>query len=135
LGSASISTTKEPAGLVRQDGNQLNGLILVPWQGGKSLAWDATVVSTLAQSYRASTGVGMVVELAAERKLMKYSNLPTNLIFKPTAVKNLRAFSSSSSNFISALGHKNQHCVWQRKRNIVLISATFCGIATMQCTV
>jgi len=41
------------------------------------------VVSTLAQSYvdRAATGVGMVAELAAERKLIKYSNLPTNLIF------------------------------------------------------
>jgi len=41
----------------------------------------------------------MVAELAAERKLMKYSNLPTNLIFQPTAVENLGAF-------ISALGHK-----------------------------
>jgi len=48
----------------------------------------------------------MVAELAAERKLMKYSNLPTNLIFQPVAVENLGAFSSSSSDFISALGHK-----------------------------
>jgi len=62
----------------------------------------------LAQSYvdRAATGVGMVAELAAERKLMKYSNLPTDLIFQPIAVENLGAFSSSSSDFISALGHK-----------------------------
>jgi len=37
---------------------------------------------------------------------MKYSNLPTNLIFQPIAVENLAAFSSSSSDFISALGHK-----------------------------
>jgi len=59
--------------------------MLVPWQCGKSLAWDVTVISTLSQSYvdRAATGVGMVAELAAERKLMKYSNLPTNLIFQP----------------------------------------------------
>jgi len=64
----------------------------------------------LAQSYvdSAATGVGMVAELAAERKLglMKYSNLPINLIFQPIAVENLGAFSSSSSDFISALGHK-----------------------------
>jgi len=62
----------------------------------------------MAQSYvdRAATGVGMVTELVAERKSMKYSNLPTNLIFQPTAVKNLGSFSSSSSDFITALGHK-----------------------------
>jgi len=46
----------------------INGLTLIPWQGGKSLAWDVTIVSTLAQSYvdRAASGVGMVAELAAE---------------------------------------------------------------------
>jgi len=32
--------------------------------------------------------------------------LPTNLIFQPIGVENLGAFSSSSSDFISALGHK-----------------------------
>jgi len=80
---ASIPATNEPPGLVRQDGKRPDWLTLIPWQGGKSLAWDVTVVSTLAQSYvdRAATGVGMVAELAAERKSMKYSNLPTNLIF------------------------------------------------------
>jgi len=62
----------------------------------------------LAQSYvdRAATGVGMVAELAAERKFIKYSNLPTNLIFQPIAVETFGAFSSSFSHFISALGYK-----------------------------
>jgi len=108
LGSASIPATKESSGLVRQDGIRPDGLSLIPWQSGKSLAWDVTVVITLARSYvdRAATGVGIVAELAAERKLMKYSNLPTNLIFQPITVENLGAFSSSSSDFISALGHK-----------------------------
>jgi len=83
----------------------LNDII---WRFLGSVLWDATVVSTLAQSYvgRADTGVGMVAELEAERKLMKYSNLPTNLILQPIPVENLGAFSSSSSDFISALGHK-----------------------------
>jgi len=48
----------------------------------------------------------MKEELAAEQKFMTYSNLPTDLIFQPIAVENLGAFSSSSSDFISALGHK-----------------------------
>jgi len=85
LGSASIPATKEPSGLVRQDGKWPDEFILIPWQGGKLLAWDVM----LAQSYvdRAATGVGMVAELAAERKLMKYSNLPSNLIFQPIVAK------------------------------------------------
>jgi len=108
LGSASIPATKEPSGLVRQDGKRSDGLTLIPRQGEKSLAWGVTVVTTLAQSYvdRAATVVGMVAELAAERKLMKYSNLQTNPIFKPIAVENFGAFCSSSSDFISDLGHK-----------------------------
>jgi len=71
MGSAGIPTTKEPSGLARQDGKRPDGLTLIPWQGAKSLAWDVTVVSALAQSYvdRAATGVGAVAEMAAERKL------------------------------------------------------------------
>jgi len=38
LGSASIPATKEPSGLVRQDGKRPDGLNLIPWQSGKSLA-------------------------------------------------------------------------------------------------
>jgi len=66
------------------------------------------VVSTLAQSYvdRAATGVGMVAEMAAERKLAKYSNLASNFIFQPIAVENLGAFSVSTLEFLNDLGHK-----------------------------
>jgi len=63
LGSASCCPAiKEPPGLVRQNGIRPDGLTLIPWQSGKSLAWDVTVVSPLPQSYvdRAATGVGMV---------------------------------------------------------------------------
>jgi len=43
------------------------------------------VVSTLAQSCvdRAATGVGAVAEMAAERKLAKYSNLASKFTFQP----------------------------------------------------
>jgi len=89
LGSASIPATKKPSGLVRQDGKRPDRHTLISWQGGMLLAWDVTVVSMLAQSYvdRAATGVGMVADLAGERKLTKYSNFPTNLIFQPVAVE------------------------------------------------
>jgi len=104
LGSASIPATKEPSALVRQNGKRPDGLTLIPWQGGQSLVWDVTVVRALTQSYvdRAATSVKMVAELAAERKLMKYSYLPINLIFQPIAVENLKAFSSSRPSVIKS---------------------------------
>ena len=55
---------------------------------------------------RAATGVGAVAEMAAERKLAKYSNLASNFIFQPIAVENLGAFSLSTFEFLNDLGHK-----------------------------
>ena len=37
-----------------------------------------------------------VAEMAAERKLAKYSNLASNFIFQPIAAENLGAFSLST---------------------------------------
>ena len=72
------------------------------------MVWDVTIVSTLAQSYvdRAATGVGVVAEMAAERKAEKYHNLSSNHIFQPIAMENLSAFSSLSLEFLRELGHR-----------------------------
>jgi len=53
--SAGTPITKEPVGLTRLDGKRPDGLTLIPWQGGKPLTWDVTVVSTLAASYLSSS--------------------------------------------------------------------------------
>ena len=65
------------------------------------MAWDITVVSTLARSYvhRTVTGVGAVAEMIAERKLAKYSNLAPNY-FSAFTVENLGAFSLSTLEFL-----------------------------------
>ena len=72
-----IIIIKEPSELCRNDGKCPDGLTLIPWQGGKLLVWDATVVTPLASSYvdREATGAGVVSDLAADRKLHKYSGL------------------------------------------------------------
>jgi len=77
---------------------------------------------SVAQSYvdRAATGVGKTAKLVAEQKLIKYSNLPTNLIFQPIAVENLGIFSSSSSDFISALGHKISSVFGEERQTSIL---------------
>ena len=52
--AAGVPVTEEPVGLARLDGKLPDGLTLMPWQGGKPLTWDVTVVSTL-DSYLHST--------------------------------------------------------------------------------
>jgi len=60
-----------------------------PWQGGRSLVWDVTVVSPLAASYvdRAATDAGTVADTAASRKTEKYSSLSSTYMFEPIAVE------------------------------------------------
>ena len=47
---------------------------LIPFEGGRSLTWDVTVVCTTADSYidLAVQGPGCVAEMAASRKELKY---------------------------------------------------------------
>ena len=49
--SAGNPVTKEPTELFRTDGKRPDSLTLVPWQSGKSLCWDVTVICPLAESY------------------------------------------------------------------------------------
>ena len=69
---------KEPTGLLRTDNKRPDGLTLIPWQRGKPVTWDVTVTSTLADSYLTDTAesAGAAAELAATRKITKYSSLP-----------------------------------------------------------
>ena len=46
-----VPVTKEPVGLIRQDGKRPDGLTLIPWQRGRPLTWDITIAHTLAGSY------------------------------------------------------------------------------------
>ena len=68
-----------------------DGLTLIPWQGGKSLTWDVTVVSTVADSYLHSTSRS--AKAACVRKESKYSTLPSDLIFQPVAMETHGRFS------------------------------------------
>jgi len=108
LSSAGIPATKEPSGLTRVDGKRPDGLTLTPWQGGKSLTWDITVVSTLAASYlhASSHRAGGAAELAASRKEAKYSCLPQSLLFQPIALETLGPLAPSALDFLAELGRR-----------------------------
>src|SRR6218665_863772 len=78
LTKAEIPSTREPTELFRADGKRQDGATLVPWERGKYLAWDATIVHTCATSYithQSGKGESAAVQ-AANRKTLKYEGLP-----------------------------------------------------------
>ena len=99
---------KEPTGLSRSDGRRPDGMSLIPWQSGKSLTWDVTVATTLADSYINATAscAGAAAELAANRKTAKYADLPASYIFQPIALETLGPMNDSAVDFFSELGRR-----------------------------
>ena len=95
---ARVPVAKEPVGLVRQDDKRPHGLTLIPFEGGRSLTWDVTVVCTTSDSYIDLTvqGPGYVAEMAASRKEAKYATLQTQYDFQPIAVQTLGPVNESA---------------------------------------
>ena len=50
LGSLDLPAMLEPRGLYRTDGKRPDGVTMIPWEMGKQLVWDVTVVDALAPS-------------------------------------------------------------------------------------
>jgi hypothetical protein len=108
LTKAGIPVQKEPLGLVRTDGKRPDGVTLLPWQSGKCLTWDVTVVNSIASSYislsqRQPAGVA---EAAAARKTSKYSILEHSYIFQPVAFETLGPLNASAIDFINSVGRR-----------------------------
>ena len=112
IASAGIPVLKEPTGLSRQDGKRPDGLTLIPFEGGKPLIWDVTVVCSTAESYLdlAVQGPGVVAEMAASRKEAKYINLQHHYIFQPIAVESLGPLNESACSFLNDLGRRISLC-------------------------
>ena len=108
LQRAGIPSVKEPSGLLRTDGKRPDGLTLIPWQGGKTVIWDSTVIDTLAESYLATSAMtpGGTAEIAATRKDTKYSALATTHMFVPVAVESLGPICAKATNFLCDLGSR-----------------------------
>ena len=77
FGAAGIPVGKKPAGLVQKDRKRPDGCTLIPWRGGRPVAWDVTVCTTVVASYvtAASQSAGAAAELADERRCLKYAEL------------------------------------------------------------
>ena len=108
LRRADVPAAKEPAGLTRIDGKRPDGLTLIPWQGGRSLTWDVTVVDTFAASYLAVNSIasGGACAAAVARKSAKYASLTSTYIFLPIAVETLGTINSEALDFLIELGRR-----------------------------
>src|SRR6476469_761626 len=106
MGRARISAVKEPLDLLPGTVMRPDGASLIPWSGGKCLAWDATIPDTLAPSHLPSTRAlaGAAATQAATLKHHKYSSLSSSHIFIPISVETLGAWASESLKFVKELG-------------------------------
>ena len=76
---------------------------------GRCLAWDVTVVDTLAPSYVADTAqlAGAAAQAAQERKEKKYENqLPPEYEFVGLAFETLGSIGSGTKEFLADLGQR-----------------------------
>ena len=76
----------------------------MPWQGGRCLAWDATV-DTSAPSYVAVSAqvTDSAAQAAADRKVSKYGGLPVSHLFVLIAIETLGPINEAGHSFLSEL--------------------------------
>ena len=90
------------------DAERPDGLTPFPWQSGKSLCWDVTVICPLAESYVTGSAreAGAAAELAASRKEEKYASIGSEYLFAPIAVETLGPMNTSACQLFANLGRK-----------------------------
>ena len=104
LTSAGCQAKLEPTDLSRKDQRRPDGTAF-PWNSGKALARDATVVDTLAATYLQKTS--KTARAAAEdKKREKYAFLSDSYHFVPLGFETLGSWGSDASLLISRIGKK-----------------------------
>ena len=98
-----VPSTKEPSGLLRSDGKRPDGVTQIPWESGKCLAWDITVVDTLAPSHTqlSSISASKAAERVADNKVSQYSSIVQTHDFVPFAIETLGPMNSSALSFLT----------------------------------
>ena len=107
LGSFDLPSVLEPRGLYQTDGKRPDEVTMIPWEMGKQLVWDVTVVDALALSCLSLGSVcnpGTCATEAKARKIEKYRKLIDNgNIFQPVALEVQGSLGESSQIFITRL--------------------------------
>jgi len=119
---AEFPARREPTGLCRKDGKRPDGVTLFPFNKGKCLLWDATVVDTLADTYvpANSKSPGKAAERAEKSKLVLYEELCKDFIFTPIAVETLGTWGQLGLSLIKEIGRKLCNVTGERRSSFYL---------------
>ncbi|XP_055339110.1 uncharacterized protein LOC129588765 [Paramacrobiotus metropolitanus] len=108
LGSAGIPARTEPRGMHHENGTGPDGITTFPWTRGLCLAWDVTVVDTVARSYLEHTSVkaGAAADQAEAEKVLKYSFLTGRYEFAAVGFETFGSFGTSAKPFVNEIGKR-----------------------------
>jgi len=87
----------------------------VPWLSGRTVAWDVTVATMLADSYLTASFVAAAAA-AASRKGVKYPDLPASYSFQLIAVETVGPINESAVDFLRELGGRRICSKFQEER-------------------
>jgi len=115
-----------------------DGVTLVPWQSGKSLCWDVTVICPLAESYvtESAREAGDAAELAASRKEEKYASNGSEYLLAPIAVETLGPMNTLACQLLANLGRKISSASGDDREGAFLFCREFrcwCSATTLYC--
>jgi hypothetical protein len=101
-------STREPSGTHLDPTLRPDGTTILPWSHGKFLAWDATVVDTLAPSYLRTTSLraGAAAAGQEQRKRHKYRDMLPEYIFCPLGFETLGPMGPSAKEFFSQISRR-----------------------------
>jgi hypothetical protein len=122
LRRAGVQSTKEPLGLLREDGKRPDGVTLIPWSKGKCLAWDVTVPDTYAASHIRQTSIipASAADKAAEIKKTKYQSICQTHIFTPVAIETSGVMNQEAVDFLRNIGQRIETETGDRKETAYL---------------
>ena len=122
LATAKVPSRLEPSGLQCEEG-KWDGVTIIPWKGGKQLAWDATSPDTFAPSYvpSATSGAGAVAEAAESRKRAKYSSLNPLYSIIPIAIESSGACGPRTMEFLKELGERMRKATGEESSFLYLL--------------
>ena len=106
LNRAKVPSVKEPTGLTRLDGKRPDGLTLIPWRSGRCLTWDVTIADTFTYIQKTSLAQGGAADIAAARKIEKYTDLARTYEFCPIAMETLGPINEIGLSFLYDLGRR-----------------------------
>ena len=107
LDTAGLHSILEPVGFGRGDRRRPDGMTSFSFNGGKTLAWDATCTDLFSTSNLCSTilNPGSASSMAEELKRQKYYQLVADFEFVPVAVETSGIIGSAGCSLLTDIGH------------------------------